>query len=125
MGQRKSPLRSVTPLHRSYWAELLNNQLQKRVSPRANCEAVNAEARYLDGNDSLEDQVEGDLGPHGDLLAQGDLDGDAEHCPVLNEDWERFDADHVKSEGLSAAICNKEYLSTCHKTWSAVQFFCL
>ena len=47
----------------------------------------------------------------------------AEHCPVLNEDWERFDADHVKSEGLSAAICNKEYLSTCHKTWSAVQFF--
>ena len=77
---------------------------------------------YLDGNDSLEDQVEGDLdphedqvdghlGPHGDLLLQGDLDGDAEHCPVLNKDWERVNAHHVKSEGLRAAICNKDLVT--------------
>ena len=87
---------------------------RESLIPRANREAINVQARYLDGNDSPEDHVEGHLGPHGDLLVQGDLDGDAEHCPVLNKDWERLDAHHIKSERLRTAICNKiwfQYLS--------------
>ena len=83
---------------------------RESLIPRANREAINVQARYLDGNDSPEDHVEGHLGPHGDLLVQGDLDGDAEHCPVLNKDWERLDAHQVKSERLRTAICNKIWL---------------
>ena len=125
-GTGSPPLRSVTPLHRSYWLKLLKTNRRESLVPRANREAINVQARYLDGNDSPEDHVEGHLGPHGDLLVQGDLDGDAQHCPVLNKDWERLDAHHVKSERLRTAIYNKiwlQYLSIFDKGWSAVQCF--
>ena len=67
------------------------------------------------------------LGPHRDVLVERDLDGDAQHGPVLDKDWERFHAHHVKSKGLRTAIWSKYWitylLSTCDRSWSRAVYF--
>ena len=76
-------------------------------SPRANVNTIEVKAGDLDGNEALQYEAEGHLGPHLDDLAEGDLGGNGDQRPILDNDWEGFDAEQVKSERLRTVVCKK------------------
>ena len=67
-------------------------------------EALDFKAGDGDGNDSLEDELEVDQGPHGDLLVEGDLHLDGDGLAVGGEDGEGGDLGNVDSARLGAAL---------------------
>ena len=70
-------------------------------------EALDVKAGDLDGNEALQYEAEGHLGPHLDDLAEGDLGGNGDQGPILDNDGERLDAEQVKSERLRTVVCKK------------------
>ena len=67
-------------------------------------EALDLQAGDSDGNDALEDELEVDQGPHGDLLVEGDLHLDGDGLAVGGEDGEGGDLGNVDSAWRGAAL---------------------
>ena len=67
-------------------------------------EALDLKAGDGDGNDSLEDELEVDQGPHGDLLVEGDLHLDGDGLAVGGEDGEGGDLGDIDSARRGAAL---------------------
>ena len=73
-------------------------------SPGAQAQAVNVQARDLDGDDSLQHQVERHGGALREGLVEGDLDGEGDAGAVLDQDGERLHADVVNGGRLRTPI---------------------
>ena len=77
-------------------------------SPRANVDTIKFKAGDLYGDEALQHKVEGDHGPDLHDLVEGDLGGDGDQRPILDNDGERVNAEQVKSERLRTATCKKD-----------------
>ena len=94
-----------------YSAKWFRNKKQKCVecfSPRANVNTIKVKAGDLDGDEALQHEAEGHHGPHLQDLVEGDLGGDGDQRPILDNDWEGLDTEQVKSERLRTVVCKKD-----------------
>ena len=67
-------------------------------------EAIDVEARDLDGDDAFQDKAKVHLGSHGHLLLEGDLDLQGDGGTVLDQDWEGSNGYHVKGDWFGTAL---------------------